>query len=146
MVKRLLAFISCILWIQICTAADPDSSVTITTAQNRYAFAWNIKTLQVEVKQQQITTYASNAYRVEVPYVETFNNQVSIDRVSCKINGRTPSGFKPTYSYYEVDNVFFSDAQLCYFSMLLDKKRQYRNGRNRRDYQRSPLLHQYTIL
>jgi hypothetical protein len=122
MIKYLLAFGLCLCCIQQAMAIDTDSTVTITSAQTNCRFVFNSKTQQVEIKQRQSTSYIASAYQVTVPIGETYNSQISIDEVSCKVNGRTPGGFQPRYTYLEQNDVFYSDAQICYFPMMLDKK------------------------
>jgi len=122
MTKSLLACGLALCFASVALAAAPDSSVIISSAQNNYRFVYNTGKQQIEVKKEEIADYTSSAYQVNVPIAELYNNRVSINEVSCKVNGHTPKGFSPKTTYYEVNDVFFSDEQLCYFPMLLDKK------------------------
>ena len=103
-------------------AMQADSSVSITSQKDDYQFGYNAQTGNVEIKQKLSTTYASANYAVNYPITEVYNKHISINDVSCKVDGHTPKGFKPVYTYYGEEDVFYSDAKVCYFSMYLPKK------------------------
>jgi hypothetical protein len=103
-------------------AAPADSSVSITSSKNSYQFIYNQKLDRVEVKQALNSVYTSNAYMVTFPITETYNNQVTIDEVSCKVDNHNVRDFEPKYAYYSVNDVFYSDEKICYFPVSLGKK------------------------
>ncbi|MDB4920419.1 transglutaminase family protein [Mucilaginibacter sp.] len=103
-------------------ATLPDSSVIIASAKNTYQFVYNSKAARVEIKHILNTVYASNNYTVTLPVAETYNDQVTIDKVECRVDNHTPSNFQPKYSYYSVNDVFYSDEKICYFQLFLQKK------------------------
>jgi hypothetical protein len=47
---------------------------------------------------------------------------MQIDAVDFSIDGKKPKGITPVFSYYQVDDYFYSDAHICYFPLQLDKK------------------------
>lgn len=122
MIKPLLICSAALLLTLRVFAGPPDTSVTITAAKHSYQFVYNAKNARVEVKQVLNTVYTANAYQVNYPVAETYNNQVTIDDVSARVDNRNISYFKPTYTYYSVSDVFYSDEKICYFSLLLPKK------------------------
>ncbi|ASU34297.1 Transglutaminase-like superfamily protein [Mucilaginibacter xinganensis] len=103
-------------------AIPADSSVTITSAKNNYQFIYNAKLARIEVKYLLNTVYTSNNYLVSLPVSENYNDQVTINDVECKVDNHTPKDFQPKYSYYSVNDVFYSDERICYFPLLLQKK------------------------
>jgi transglutaminase-like putative cysteine protease len=102
-------------------AGAPDSSVSIANAKDEIQYSWNIKLNRVEINRKSTIDYISNAYQVNYPVAEFYNDHITINSVTCKVDGRTPRDFKPHYSYYGEENVFYSDARVCYFSMPLTK-------------------------
>lgn len=121
-IKQLIAYSCCMLCTLGAFAFQGDSLVNITSLKNEYEFKWNNQTAKVEVKQKLSNTYSSNAYSVNYTVSEFYNNNISIDAVSCKVDGHNQRGLKPTYTYYGQDDVFYSDARVCYFPLVLPKK------------------------
>lgn len=103
-------------------AYNADSVVTILSAKNTYQFAYNSKAGHVEVKQSSNTVFSSNSFFVNLPITETYNDQVTIDNVECKVDNHTPHDFKAKYSYYAINDIFYSDERVCYFPLTLPKK------------------------
>lgn len=103
-------------------ANSADTSATITSSKNNYQFVYNQKENRVEVKQELKTDYISNKYQVTIPVSEGYNDQSSIDDVLFKLDNRSSRDFKPVYSYYSINDIFYSDARICYFPVRLAKK------------------------
>ena len=123
MVKYFTACCACFLFVFFAAAASPaDSTVTITSSTNSYEFVYNKKAERVEVKQILNSVYASNTVFNKFPVVELYNNNVTIDDVTAKVDNHSVHDFKPEYSYYSANDVFFSDEKICYFPLLLPKK------------------------
>jgi len=103
--------------------AEPaDSSATITLAKEKYAFVFNPKTNKVEIQRSIDNLYTSNTYDIDLPIVENYNDEVTIDDVACKVDDHTVKDFKPQYSYYSEGDIFYSDSRICYFPLKLSKK------------------------
>ncbi len=98
-----------------------DSSATISTATEAYEFVYNAKSNSVQVKEKLSTTYTANVYQASIPVAEMFNNQVSITDVDCRVDGHSLRDFKPLYTYYGSDDIFYSDEQICYFPLNIPK-------------------------
>jgi len=122
MIKILTAFIAALCCFANVMAGAADSAATITLAKEKYVFTFNVKTNSVQVERSIDNLYQSNAYDVDIPIVENYNDEVSIDDADCKIDGRTPKDFKPEYSYYSEGDIFYSDSRICYFPLKLPKK------------------------
>lgn len=121
MIKRFIAFLAVFLMFNNAIAGFADSSATIVSSKNHYKFIYNVKTGQVEIKQVLSTSYVSKSYQVNLQVAETYHNKLSIDEVTCKIDGRALRDFKPLDEYYSIDDIFYSDARVCYFNLLLPK-------------------------
>lgn len=121
-IKLLITYALCMFCVTGVSAAEADSAVTITSLKNEYRFNWNNKSNRVEVKQKLNNTYTSNTYQVNYTVTEFYNNNISIDDISCKVDGHTLRGLKPKYTYYGSDDIFYSDERVCYFPLELPKK------------------------
>jgi len=99
-----------------------DSNIVISNAIEEYEFVFDKSTNTVQVKELLSTTYRCNDFRSPLPVVEFYNDKILIDAVNYSVDGKKPKDVKPVYTYYEVDNYFYSDAHVCYFPLLLDKK------------------------
>jgi Transglutaminase-like superfamily len=122
MIRFLIASSVSLMFFISAVANPADSSVTITSSKDSYQFVYNTKADRVEVKQVLNNIYTSNAFLVKIPIVESYNDQVTIDDVECKEDNHTPKNFKPEYSYYSVDDIFYSDSRICYFPLVMVKK------------------------
>ena len=103
-------------------AAPKDSNIVISNCKEVYEFVFNKQSNSVQVKESLSTIYYCNNFRSTIPIVEFYNSQMAIDAVNFTVDGKKPKDVKPVYSYYEVDDYFYSDAHICYFPLLLDKK------------------------
>ncbi|WP_432327604.1 transglutaminase-like domain-containing protein [Mucilaginibacter sp. P25] len=121
-IKLLITYTLCVLCTMRLSALKVDSAVTITSLKNEFRFNWNSKDNRVEIIQKLNNIYTSSAYQVNYTVSEFYNNNISIDDITCKVDGRTPRGFKPEYTYYSNNDIFYSDERLCYFTLDLAKK------------------------
>ncbi|PAW94587.1 hypothetical protein CKK33_14245 [Mucilaginibacter sp. MD40] len=123
MTKPFFAFLLGILCVKSTLAFDTDSAVYISSAKYTYQFVSNKKTSSVEIKQKKVVSYTANDFQANIPVAEVFNNHISIDNVTYRIDGKSPPyGFKPTYTYYGGDDIFYSDSKVCYFPLIIPKK------------------------
>ncbi|GGH00837.1 transglutaminase-like domain-containing protein [Mucilaginibacter phyllosphaerae] len=122
MTKPLFTFAIGILCVHTAFSNTADSAVTINSAVETYQFAQNAKTAAIEIKQRLTTTYIANNFMANVPVAESYNNHIAINKVECKVDGRTPADFKPVYNYYGSNDIFYSDQKICYFPVTIPKK------------------------
>lgn len=101
---------------------EKDSNVVISSASEVYAFQYNKKASRVEVAQKLSRSYLCNSFRTALPVVEMYDNETTIDNVEILVDGRELKSVKPAYEYYSIDNIFFSDARICYFELPLQKQ------------------------
>jgi transglutaminase-like putative cysteine protease len=100
---------------------EPDNNITISKKET-YEFKQGDREHPVIVKQQYTVTYYCNQFRATVPFVESYDDRTSIDEVNIRVDGSRAKNIKPVYDYYSVDNIFYSDARVCYFNLPLEKK------------------------
>jgi hypothetical protein len=121
MIKNIIAGVLCLFTAPLVYALPADSTISIRSAVESYQFVYNAKSGQVEVKQKQTATYTSSRFQATVPVVLNYNNQVTLNSVDCEVDGRRPRDFKPVYTYYGSDDIFYSDEKICYFPMVIPK-------------------------
>lgn len=102
-------------------AMQADSSLSITSSKNEFEFILDKASGKIAIKQKLSDTYTSNAYQVNYPVTEFYNDHIRIDEALCKVDGHTPRDFKPVYTYYGGEDVFYSDEKVCYFPITLTK-------------------------
>jgi len=122
MIKYFFACVACFLLLNSAIAHTADSSAIISSSKSDFQFIYNNKSKRVEIKQVLNNVYTNDSYMVTVPIVEDYNDYITINEVECKIDNHTPKDFKPEYSYYSVDDVFYTDSRVCYFPLALVKK------------------------
>ena len=103
-------------------AASKDSNIVISNCKEVYEFVYDKSSANVQVKESLNTIYRCNDFRSTIPIVEFYDNETAIEAVDFTVDGKKPKDVKPVYSYYEVDDYFYSDEHICYFPLLLDKK------------------------
>jgi transglutaminase-like putative cysteine protease len=116
-----------VLVLTLCTSAfsrfaEKDSNIVISQAKEIHEFVYNKKSGNVEVKQSLSTVYSCNSFRTSLYVMEMYDDQSTIDKVDFAVDGKKPKDIKPVYEYYSVDNIFFSDARICYFELPLQTK------------------------
>lgn len=104
--------------------ADPDdnTNVTIREKHETYTFATGDEEHPVHIKQESQTVYTCNEFRTTVPYVAFYDDLSKIDELRIFVNGMRSRYITPQYQYYSVDNIFYSDARVCFFNLPLDRK------------------------
>lgn len=119
--KITCGLIACLSY--ICSFADSgkDSNVVIQQASEYYSFDYSKKDNSVSVKQEMTTVYQCMDFRTSIAVAEFYDSRTSIDDVKISSDGKMPK-ITPTYDYYSVDNIFYSDARICYFEMPFEKK------------------------
>ncbi len=101
-----------------------DSNIVIKNKTEHYEFvlARGTNESPVQVKEQSKTTYYCNSFRTAIPVVEFYDDKSTIDEVKIYVDGSKAKDIKPKYEYYSVENIFYSDAHVCYFQLPLEKK------------------------
>src|SRR6266542_1038144 len=121
-VRFLFALPLILFFPQASFSADKDSNVVVSASKELYEFVWQKSANNVQVKQSLTTSYYCNSYRTTIPVAEMYDNETSIDDVDFTVDGKKPKDIKPQYSYYSVDDIFYSDEHICFFPLPLEKK------------------------
>jgi len=67
------------------------------------------------------TTYQCVNFRASISIAEFYDDKTEIDEVKIYVDGKAKN-IIPKYEYYSIDNIFYSDAHICYFNLPLEKK------------------------
>ena len=103
-------------------ANTKDSNIVISVAKDVFEFVYDKASNSVQVKEQISMDYLCNDYRSTIQVVQFYNDKMQINDVDFSIDGKKPKGITPVFSYYEIDDYFYSDAHICHFPLPLEKK------------------------
>jgi hypothetical protein len=99
-----------------------DSNVVISSASEQYRFVYEKKSKEVHIEQESEKTYYCNYFRTSISYVAFYDDKSTIDNVVIYVNGSKNKMIAPKYNYWSIQDVFYSDARICYFDLPLEKK------------------------
>jgi len=122
MCVRVLFSLTLLLIISTCFGEVKDSNIVVSDSKELYEFIWQKSQNSVQVKQNLSTSYFCNDFRTTIPIAEFYDNETSIDNVDFIVDGKKPKDIKPRFSYYSVDDYFYSDEHICYFPLPLERK------------------------
>ncbi|HMI77210.1 MAG TPA: transglutaminase-like domain-containing protein, partial [Ferruginibacter sp.] len=122
MAKLLLIFFISISLLSPAFAQKNDSNIVISNASQLYSFDYSKKENAVKVKQEMRTTYQCINYRASISIAEFYDDKTVIDEVKVYVDDSRAKNIIPKYEYYSIDNIFYSDAHVCYFDLRLEKK------------------------
>ena len=102
------------------TAID-DDNVTIYAKFESYDYRIGTnKTPVVDMKSS--TKYLCNKFRTSIPVVESYTDKTVINEVLIYVDGKRIKQITPEYTYYSIENIFYSDARVCRFMLPLNSK------------------------
>jgi hypothetical protein len=99
-----------------------DSNIVIQSAKEIHEFVYNKKAARVEIRQELNVAYRCNSFRTAMPVVEMYDNETTIDKVEAWVDGKSLRNLTPSYEYYSVNDIFYSDARVCFFELPLQKQ------------------------
>lgn len=118
----LVLFFSCKTKLDAQENSDDEKNVTISKSKREFRFVKGNEEHPVQIKEESKKTYLCNSYRTEIPVVEFYDDEETIDNVVIFVDGSKKHGVSPKYEYYQSDDIFYSDARVCYFTLPLLKK------------------------
>lgn len=129
-IAKPLALLLAFIFVQLSADAFPipdkgfeeDNNVVIKSKTEKYEFTYGNETNPVLINEQSSTLFRCDGFRTEIPYVEFYDDQSSINDLSVFIEGRKVKYIKPAFEYYSVESIFYSDARIGYVKVPLDKK------------------------
>lgn len=104
------------------TPAGDDNNIVIKNKTERYEFVYGNATNPVLINELSNTVFRCDGFRTDLPFVEFYDDQSSINEVNILVDGKKARNIRPSYEYYSVESVFYSDARVCYFQLPLEKK------------------------
>ena len=99
-----------------------DSNIVISNKTQKYSFEEGEKGHPVIIRQEDKTTYYCSELRAAIPWVESYDDQSSIDEVKIYVNGSRDKTIQTRDEYYSSGDIFFSDERVYYFSLPFIKK------------------------
>jgi transglutaminase-like putative cysteine protease len=102
--------------------SQDEKNAVISKSSRQFRFIKGDGINPVQIKELSSRTYACNSYRTSVPVAEFYNNVEKIEDVDIYVDGSKKHGIIPRYEYYSANDIFYSDAHVCYFELPLEKK------------------------
>lgn len=99
-----------------------DSNIVISSCTDVFEFVYDKPSDAIQVKESLTLNYTCNNYRSTIPIAQFYNDRTTIDDVDFSIDGKKSKYITPVYSYYQIDEYFYSDAHICYLPLPLGKK------------------------
>lgn len=103
-------------------AQDTDNNIVVENKTQTFRFQTAGKGERVEIAEEYDVTFRCNDVRTEIPFSEMYDSTTSVDDVTVYVNGSKAKHIRPRYEYYSVENIFYSDARICFFSLPLEKR------------------------
>ena len=113
------------LFVLLCrtaSAQEEAKNIVISDAAEDIRFERSKDEQPVAVKQSSRTQYSCENYRTTLPVAELYNDEELIDDVDIRMNDKRQRGIIPKNDYYSVDDIFYSDARICYFTLPFAQK------------------------
>ncbi len=108
------------------TGFSPTTShkdITIESLKEKIEFEKGSKTNPVLIKHSFETSYKCNDYCTSTLYVESFNDQESIEDVDIFVNGKkVTKNIAIQQEAYSSEGIFYSDQKVMYFTLPLTNK------------------------
>jgi len=101
---------------------NPDRNIVLQDKTQSFRFMKGKGANPVEIRESYTNVYRCNDYRGTVLFNEMYNDKESIDEVQVKVSERRRRDILPKYDYYSIENIFYSDARVCYLELPLEKK------------------------
>jgi hypothetical protein len=122
--KRILSVTALILFTFLAKIqSDKDNdNVTIAQATREFRLEKGNGAYPVVIKEKSSRTYLCNSYNTYHDVVEFYNDMEKIDDVSILVDNSKKHGITPKYQYHSVNDIFYSDARVCFFKLPLSKK------------------------
>jgi hypothetical protein len=121
MVRYFIIIFSGFCGLLVAQTANDDGNVTIQSKHEVYEYKMGAnKTPVVDMKIS--TRFLCNKFRTIIPFVESYTDKTTINDVSIFVDGKRNKRIKPEYTYYSIENIFYSDARVCRFVLPLDRK------------------------
>ncbi|MEO6228573.1 MAG: hypothetical protein ABJB11_17470 [Ferruginibacter sp.] len=109
------------------SSADNDKNVVISNSTGEFKFGKGNAEHAMQVKEESRKTYSCNSVRTDIPVCEFYNDIETLDDVFMQVNESSKHGISPKHEYYNSNDIFYSDAHVCYFNLLYMPNINYTN-------------------
>lgn len=92
-----------------------DDNIIISKAIETYSFQKEKE--RIVVKEKKETFYECTKRGTNLPIVEFYNNETTIDKISAK-----KKSTEPQYTLYTTNDMFYSDMRVCYFKLYFERQ------------------------
>ncbi len=100
-----------VLWPKVCCAQTKDDNVVIDLKEQ--VFTYKISSKSVVLEEQITANYKCIGKPEKITVVEFYDDQTEIR----KIHVKGLKGIAPRFEMYQQENIFYSDAKVCYFPL-----------------------------
>jgi transglutaminase-like putative cysteine protease len=102
-------------------AQEENKNVVIESKTQSFSFNKG-RDISVGIEEQYTQQYRCNEVRTDILFSEIYNENEMIKDVEPRVDDKRAKWITPSYEYYSVENIFYSDAKVCYFRLPLEKK------------------------
>ncbi len=103
-------------------AQEEDKNIVIESKTLSFNFTKSKSNNPVEIEEHFTELYRCNEVRKDVMFSEMYNENETIEDVEPRVDDKKAKWISPAYEYYSAENIFYSDAKVCYFQLPLEKK------------------------
>jgi len=103
--------------------ADLDSNIYIQNSSSKIEFLLNEKTKQIKILEKSNSIYHTLFAGAKVNFFKFYDSYSKIEKVNYILDGRASFNFKPYDSFYQMQDIFYSDARVSYFDVTLPKEK-----------------------
>jgi len=115
-------FLAFFLISQCLSSQEDDRNIILESKIQEFHFEKAKGSTPIQVKEKYVEIYRCNQYRTDILFSEMYNENEVIENIDIKVNGSKAKWIEPQYDYYSVENIFYSDARVCYFHLPFEKK------------------------
>jgi hypothetical protein len=116
-----LVFIS-FLFSSFVHAQDESNNISISSAYEEYEFMKGKNENPVIIREKLDTKFKCNGFRTSIPFAQFYDNKSSIDEINIYVNGSRAKKIVPVCDFYTINDIFYSDARVCYFDLPFEKR------------------------
>lgn len=101
--------------------ANDEKDIIIQEKVQEFSFTIVKGENPVTITEKYSEKYKSTQPNTVINFSELYNDNETIDDVTIKVDDKKVKGVTPKYDYFSVENIFYSDARICYFDMPLQR-------------------------
>jgi Transglutaminase-like superfamily len=118
---RLLLCISQFSFTLASAQSKVEKNIVLEQKSEIYSIELSKKESKVVIKKKMSELYRCNETNERITLAEFYDDNSSIDKIEFYVNGKRERNYYPSYGYYEVDGIFYSDSRICRYPLVLNK-------------------------